>query len=83
MFGNARPAAGDADRAQEKPSGRAAGGSVPPVGRSRNPWHCCRECGAPVPWWRGLCETCAGWMRVFTGNRKAYRALDRLARSGS
>ena len=37
MFGNARPAARGADRAPEKPSGRAAGGSVPPVGRSCNP----------------------------------------------
>ena len=37
MFGNARPALQGQDRAPEKPSGSAAGGSVPPVGRSCNP----------------------------------------------
>ena len=37
MEGNARPAAGGADRAQEKPCGRSAAHSVPPVGSARNP----------------------------------------------
>ena len=37
MSRESRPAARGADRAQEKPSGRAASDSFPPVGRSRNP----------------------------------------------
>ena len=37
MSGESRPGLRGQDRAPEKPSGRAAGGSVPPVGRSCNP----------------------------------------------
>ena len=37
MFGESRPAAGGADRAQEKPCGRSAAHSVPSIGSARNP----------------------------------------------
>ena len=74
-----------AGRAHEEPRG-GGGHSLADVDRSRNPAPAflrCAGCGASVPWWRRLCETCALWMRAYSGHRKASRALSKLDRSGS
>ena len=84
MLGDARPALRGQDRAPEKIPRGSGAHSLAGVGLSRNPAvFRCAGCGARVPWWRRLCETCAGWMRVYSRNRKTARAFAKLARSGS